>query len=272
MSSELRGIATEIEVAAVTTSATTKVRGALSLPEKHALVPGVPWRVLAPLAIHAEEVRTRHARRRFRAWIRSGGAQRSTKDLAETMAYYGDQEIWPAVVAAVQTVPEMVRAFLLQQAVVFGIGWRSSGWVNGGFRIGRRQVVVLSGHQHDVEAIRRVMIHEAAHLWLESFGGKRHPATAREALSLTQKIERIGGGREWIECRTQTVEARACALAELWLHSEGAKQHVRKVQSSKRRRAGSRPVEDRTLPTSGRRTARVGRGEQPTRGRGSSKG
>jgi len=184
----------------------------VSIESKFALLGGrVSYRELATGAyrwLQNELVVTEAARERMAAWVDSGGLTR-TPDLG-SLPLYGDHELIPVVTAAFRLVPACVAEVMTGVAILTS-GRSSNGWT-GAFPP-RARVVVLAGSRND-EQIRRTLLHEIAHVWLEPWSSGELLAAA-DHVGLLARVHDAGMAPEFTTSHRNR-ETRANNLASLW--------------------------------------------------------
>jgi hypothetical protein len=196
------------------------VSNLLSIDEKCALGLGIsarrivhemPW-LTRPL------VATEAARARLATWLGSGGldrARRTAHEIRATLAFFGDIEMLPAVVAAFERMAPPACDYVMGKAFIIGVGATTDGWTSAAeFPRTHRQIIALNGARPDFEQLRKTTAHEAAHVWLEEevpivLSHEKHRANLREAC-------RADGTLQVFEGYIEAVEARARELAACW--------------------------------------------------------
>jgi len=191
----------------------------LSLEERHAVLPGVPARCLVHGMpwLRGPLVSTEHAIARLRAWVAGGGLQRPAPDIRKALPLYGDTEVLPAVIVALELMAPPARDYVLQEATILAAGWGTLAWTGGTPLGSRPHVIVISAHARNLAAVSRLMLHEAAHCWLEKPSVPCTSAVDQDALpSLLAALEDGAQLQAQFSARTEHKEALARTLANLW--------------------------------------------------------
>ena len=154
---------------------------------------------------------------RFRTWLAGGGLERPAPNVRERLRYFGDEEMFPALVSAIDAMAPPAREWMLDRAVVFGCGWSSAGWAGGAASdLATRRVVLVSGHHRHEEALRGITWHEAGHCWLES---PERVITPHESQNFNRLHAATIAHPDFQRLATQQkrqVEHRANCLAAVW--------------------------------------------------------
>lgn len=184
----------------------------VSLDSRFELLQGrVSMRELCTAAyrwLRAELVVTEAARERLAAWLDSDGLTR-TPDL-DNLPLFGDSAVLPAVRQAFAVLPACVAELALRDVAILVSGRSTLGWTAP--LPARPRVVVLDGGQADA-TITRVVLHELAHVWLESWG--EHFATAAGEVAYREYAHREDFA-PMLATNTRITESRAINLATLW--------------------------------------------------------
>ena len=117
--------------------------------------------VLAALGRRELLAATVGGRYRLRHWLNACWA--GTGELPRPLRFYGDEALVPAVEHALTRLPTPVRAFVLGECYVLGIGWQIVGWTAAPLATARLYPIVVAGCEF--EAVARVTVHESAHRW-----------------------------------------------------------------------------------------------------------
>lgn len=196
---------------------------ALTLAERMALVPGISARRLLTPWLNSALVATDDARERLRAWYDASDRLAGDQDpIRERVVYYGDPEMLDPIVEALGMMAPPARDFVMSCAFIVGVGWSRGGWTHGGqFRPQRDRIIVLSGRNREARLVRNCMLHEAAHVWLESQSDA--PVLSEHLFSLLFEHHAAKNGDSWrsdFVAKGREEEKRAESLAAVWAASE----------------------------------------------------
>lgn len=167
-----------------------------------------------PTWLGHELIATECARERLRSWHTSGGLDRPAPAIRDTALFFGDDSMLPAIIAAFEQMAPPARDFVLDAATIFGTGWATRGWTGATPFRSRPRVILLSGSSRDPEVVRRVMLHEASHVWLEP--ASTAPISAAGHADFIDLGRRDGWYRDLEQQRIRGIESRANTLAAEW--------------------------------------------------------
>jgi hypothetical protein len=172
---------------------------------------GAPWASDELLATEA-------ARDRLRAWYAAGRPVPTVDRLVRELRYLGDAEIRAIALEALHEIPPPVTDFLLDHALICGVGWSARGWCIRAALGAPSVLILLSGASHDRDDLRDYLKHEAAHAWLELVPAAPMPAEDvynESAFALLTAAARPELMRDVLADEAAS-ERRADALARSW--------------------------------------------------------